>query len=164
MKKLAALAAGAAILLSAVPAFAVKPSTVPAAAPKATGGLTLGSPNQQISFNAFDYGPSSQDKGRVEYQNFDYPGGLHYTADVLCAKVDQSTHKAWFMFQIPDGFPGLSGLYVVSYVKDGGTPGTNGDLYGHTATADLNSAQSMCENGTAGVQLYPITGGNLVVH
>ncbi|HSX45047.1 MAG TPA: hypothetical protein VLF39_02985 [Candidatus Saccharimonadales bacterium] len=127
-----------------------------------TGGLTLSSPRQQISFNAFDYGvASSNDRGTVEYQNFDYSGGLHYTANILCATV--SGNNARFMFQIPNGFPGLSGLYVLSSVHDGGTPGTKGDTYGHTATGSLATAQSWCENNTS-VNNYPITGGNLVVH
>lgn len=128
-----------------------------------TGGLNLTGPRQQISFNAFDYGNSSLDTGNVEYQNFEYPGGLHYTANVLCANVKQATNQAWFMFQIPTGFPGLSGLYVVSYVKDGGTPGTKGDLYGHAATGDLATAKSWCESGTVGAG-YTVTGGNAVVH
>ena len=130
---------------------------------KATGGLTLSGPKQQISFNAFDYGDSSFDTGNVEYQNFDYPGGLHYTADVMCANVDPENHDAWFMFQIPDGHPGLSGLYVVSHVQDLGTPGKKGDIYGHAATGDLTTAMSWCENGT-GTSNYSVTGGNAVVH
>lgn len=130
----------------------------------ATGGLRLSGPKQQISFNAFDYGQSSDDKGQVEYQNFEYPGGLHYTANVLCANVKQATNEAWFMFQIPDGFPSLSGLYVVSHVADLATPGTKGDIYGHTASANLAEATSWCENGTAPVGNYAITGGNAVVH
>ena len=155
MKKLAILSAGVALLLYAVPAIA-------APASKATGGLTLGSPNQQISFNAFDYGASNLDKGKVEYQNFDYPGGLHYNADVLCAEV--SGNDAWFMWQIPPGFPGLSGLYVNAHVEDNGSPGTNGDIYGHDATAVLATALSNCETGATPANHYPITGGNLVVH
>lgn len=139
---------------------------VTAAAPNlvgsVTGGLTLADPHQQISFNAFDYGPnSSNDNGTVEYQNFDYPGGLHYTANVMCATVSGS--DARFMFQIPNGFPGLSGLYVVAEVHDGGSPGKGHDIYGHAATGDLATAQNWCENG-APVQNYTITGGNAVVH
>ena len=130
----------------------------------ATGGLTLSGPRQQISFNAFDYGDSSLDKGHVQYQNFEYPGRLHYTADVLCANVNPTDHKAWFMFQIPEGFPGLSELYVVSYVFDGGSPGTKGDIYGHTASADLATATSWCENGNAPDGYYTVAGGNAVVH
>lgn len=132
--------------------------------PKVTGDIWMSDPSQQIDFNAFDYGDSSVDKGTVEYWNYDYPGPLHYTANVLCANVNTSTKESWFMFQIPDGWPGLTGLYVVSYVKDVGTPGTNGDLYGHTATSDLSTAQSWCNNGTAPVSMYPIASGNLVVH
>ena len=150
--------AGAALLLYTVPAFA-------APAPKATGGLTLGSPNQQISFNAFDYGDADEDKGNVEYQNFEHPGGLHYKSDVLCANV--SGNDARFMWQIPDGFPGLSGLYVIAHVQDNGSPGTNGDIYGHTSTAAVKTALTLCENGDIdgpAFTYYPITGGNLVVH
>jgi hypothetical protein len=139
-------------------------TAIQAESKKVTGGLTLGSPKQQISFNAFDNGASSADKGTVEYQNFTYPGGLHYTADVLCANVNKSTHEAWFMFQIPAGYPGLSGVYVVSYVKDLGSPGTKGDTYGHTASGDLATAKNWCEAGNAFVGLYPVTGGNAVVH
>src|SRR3989344_7889424 len=144
MKKILVGVTASALMFANVvlPAFA-------AATPKATGGLTLGSPDQQVSFNAFDYGASTSDKGKVEYQNFEYPGGLHYNADVLCANVKGD--DAWFMYQIPEGFPGLSGLYVVSHVRDGGSPGTNGDVYGHTATADLAVATNWCENGTAPV-------------
>ncbi len=131
---------------------------------KATGEIIMGNPNQKMEFSAFDFGVSPKDKGEIEYWNYDYPGLLHYEAKVMCANVKPLTKEGWFMFQIPAGWPGLTGLYVVSYVKDGGTPGTNGDLYGHTVSSDLATAKSWCENGTAPVGMYPITGGNLVVH
>ena len=35
----------------------------------------------------------------------------------MCGYVDNVTDQARFMFQIPDGHPGLSGLYVVAYIK-----------------------------------------------
>ena len=134
---------------------------------KATGTIWMSNPDQMTSFVAFDAGVSSpDDHGNAEYSNFTYPadtpeGYLHYTASVLCATV--SDMDARYMYQIPEGFPGLSGLYVLSAVHDGGTSGTNGDTYGHTATSDLATAMSWCENGT-GVSNYPITAGNLVVH
>ena len=155
MKKLAILSAGVALLLYAVPAIA-------APASKATGGLTLGSPNQQISFNAFDYGASNLDKGKVEYQNFD--AGLHYNANVLCANVPVPGNDAWFMWQVPSDAPVAAGYYVVAHVEDNGSPGTNGDKYGHAATLVSQTALSWCEKGTAPVTDYSITGGNLVVH
>jgi len=130
---------------------------------KATGGIWMGNPSQQMQFSAFDQGDTVWDKGTVEYWNYEYPGLLHYTANVLCANVDQSNGDARFMFQIPDGWPGLSGLYVVSGVHDGGTPGTDGDTYGHAATSDMATAQGWCENGVSPT-LYTIVGGNLVVH
>ena len=132
---------------------------------KVTGGIWMSGPSQQMKFNAFDQGSTMFDKGSVEYWNYDYPGILHYTADVMCANVDQETGKARYMFQIPEGFPGLTGLYVVSSVMDGGTPGINGDSYGHSATPDLNTALSWCETGNGfSAAIYPITDGNLVVH
>ena len=128
--------------------------------PKATGEIWMSGPSQHMMFNAHDYGVEG-DKGEVEYWNYDYPGVLHYTASVLCAKV--GGNEARFMFQIPEGWPGLTRLYVVSWVKDGGTPGTNGDEYGHTATSSSTTAMEWCEGGV-GVSKYPITEGNLVVH
>jgi hypothetical protein len=104
---------------------------------KTTKGIWTSGPSQQMQFSAFDQGDTEFDKGQVEYWNYDYPGLLHYTADVMCATVEQAVGDARFMFQIPEGWPGLSGLYVVSAVHDGGTPGTKGDTYGHAATADL---------------------------
>lgn len=133
---------------------------------KATGDITMTLPSQKLKFSAFDYGTdSSKDKGFVEYWNYEYAGGLHYTAPVLCAAVNTSAHESRFMFQIPSGWPGLTGLYIVSLVKDLGTPGINGDLYGHAATADLTTAKGWCETGVGfAPAMYSITGGNLVVH
>jgi hypothetical protein len=128
-----------------------------------TGGLTLAGPHQQISIAAFDFGAnSSKDFGTVEYQNFDYPGGLHYVATIKCVTV--SGNNATFMFQIPPGHPGLSGLYVVASVHDGGSPAKSRDTYGHTATASLTQATNWCENANAPVTNYAITGGNVLVH
>jgi choice-of-anchor C domain-containing protein len=108
---------------------------------------------------------SSSNQGRVEYQNFEYPGGLHYTTKALCVYVDKTTKESRFMFQIPSGHPGLSGLYIVSDVKDGGAPGKTHDHYGHAATADLATAQDWCATGTGfSPAMYQITDGNIVVH
>ena len=129
--------------------------------PKATGDIWMSGPSQRMKFNAFDFGDdSNSDKGMVEYWNFDYPGPLHYKAKVLCADVNDD--EARFMFQIPNGWPGLTGLYVLAAVKDGGTPGTK-DTYGHAATSNLATAQNWCEDGV-GVTNYRIYKGNLVVH
>jgi hypothetical protein len=78
---------------------------------------------------------------------------LHYTASITCATVNRDASTASFGYTIPAGFPGLSGLNIVMSVYDGGSPGTNGDTYGHGV-------------GTCGgaVTTYAITSGNLVVH
>lgn len=138
---------------------------------KATGSISMGSPNQALSLSAFDDGPdSSLDKGTVEYSNFDYPTPgapeyLHYSTPILCATVDATNMDARFMYQIPEGWLGLSGLYVVGSVHDGGTPGADLDTYGHAATADYNTAKAWCETGSGFTpSMYPVTAGNLVVH
>lgn len=139
--------------------------TLPAVlAGKATGGIRLSNPKQQVSFEAFDYGESNLDKGSVEYSNFDFPGGLHYNADIICAKVNKTTSTVWFAYQIPDGHPGLSGLGIEVQIQDIGTPGTKGDTFGFNVAANGPSAVSLCEAGTPPVNSYTITGGNAVVH
>lgn len=81
-------------------------------------------------------------------------GSVHevfsYTASVYCAVIGDT--DATFGFLIPTGVP-YAGTSVVVTVHDGGTPGTNGDTWGHAV-------------GTCGdsVGNYPITSGNLVVH
>ena len=131
---------------------------------KATGGLNLGNPRQHMSFNAFDYGSSNLDMGVVEYSNFDYPGGLHYNADVLCANVDKENSDSWFAYEIPDGHPGLSGLGIMVRVHDGGTPGKKGDTFGFSVAANGTGAVALCEAGSTPTNNYPVTGGNAVVH
>ena len=122
----------------------------------------MSGPSQKMEFNAFDYGPLlPNDKGTVEYWNYEWPEPLHYTAHVLCATV--SGEDARFTFQIPDGWPGRSGLHVVAAVHEGGSPGTNEDAYGHAATLIPTEATAWCENGV-GVTSYPTVGGILVVH
>jgi hypothetical protein len=78
---------------------------------------------------------------------------LSYTASVSCAVV--GAVDATFVFTIPPGFPGLSGLAIVAKVHDGGTPGTDGDTWGH------GLATSLCDGSVVD---YPIVSGNLVVH
>jgi hypothetical protein len=74
-----------------------------------------------------------------------------YTATVTCAVIGDT--DASFGFTIPATAPALAGTPIVMSVHDGGTPGTNGDTYGHAV-------------GTCGdpVTAYTIVGGNLVVH
>lgn len=150
---LVALAAG----IVAAQALAAKPFT------QATGDIYMTNPSQHATFNVFDYG-SAGDRGSVSYTNFEYPGGLSFTADVICANVDSAAHAAWFTFQIPDGFPGLSGPYVEAKITDGGSPGAGNDTWGHTATSSATLAQTWCDAKGGGTNDYPIVSGNLVVH
>jgi hypothetical protein len=130
------------------------------------GQLTLSNPSQKIKFNIErkDDGDKNTSKSKIEYWNYDYPGGLHYTANVLCSSEDKTTHEARIMFQIPDGHPSLSGVYVVVYVKDG-KPTNSSDLYGHAATADLSIATTWCKTGAGfSPTMYTVTGGNVKIH
>ncbi len=119
----------------------------------------MSGPSQRIKF---DIGGNKQ-PDTVEYWNFDYPGGLHYQADVTCSNINTLAKEARFMFQIPPGYPGLSGTYVVAYVKD---QKHGADLYGHQATTDLNTATQWCQGGSdAGYSptMYPVTSGQVKV-
>ncbi len=136
---------------------------------RAHGKLLMSNPSQKIIFSvANSTGHDGNDdhegkrKNTVEYWNYTYPGGLHYSADVLCANVDPATKEARFMYQIPEGFPGLSGLYVVSYVKDVGNH--QPDLYGHNSTSDKDTATQWCQTGVGFVpSMYPVTKGNVEI-
>ena len=150
---------------------------------KAEGNIYMGSPRQKIKFNLSemlrsqsghdDDGDDDHEHGKktkspltygsVEYWNLDYAGGLHYKTEALCVSVNKVTKEARFMFQIPNGFPGLSGLYVVSYVKDAMTK-HGAEVYGHAATSNELTARTWCETGAGySPTLYTITKGELSV-
>ncbi len=141
---------------------------------KAHGDLKMADPSQSIKFNVanqtdsndshHDWHHDGDKRGNdVEYWNYDYPGVLHYKADVSCSYVNPQTNEARFMFQIPAGHPGLSGLYVVAYVKEVKQEHSP-DLYGHAATADLNTATQWCQTGDGfSPTMYAVTKGNVEV-
>ena len=124
----------------------------------ANGEIGMTSPSQKIKFNIA--------QGNVEYWNFEFPEGdstLHYTSTITCGFVDNVTNEARFMFQIPDGHPGLSGLYVVAYVKIVDAD-SKSYLYGHTATSDQATAQQWCQTGAGfAPQMYPVRAGVMYV-
>ena len=102
-------------------------------------------------------------KDTVEYWNYDYPGGLHYKAKVLCVGGDRSLKEARVMYQIPNGNGSLSGLYVIMYVKE---VKNGADLYGLSSTTSLSTATSWCESGaSAGFVpvMNPVTKGSINV-
>jgi len=128
----------------------------------ANGNLHLANPSQQITFNVTNDVTKEGNHNTVSYTNFDYPGGLSYQANVTCSYVNPETKEARFMFQIPDGHPGLSGLYVVAYAKE--VRGAQPDLYGHAATADLATATQWCQTGTGfSPTMYTITQGRVEI-
>ena len=144
---LAALVVG----LSASAAAAGRgPTPVTGTGHNANGEIAMDSPSQKIHFNIA--------QGTVEYWNFEYPEGdstLNYSSTITCGWVDNVTNEARFMFQIPEGRRGLSGLYVVAYVKIVDAD-SKSYQYGHAATSDQATAQQWCERVWAfGPQMSP---------
>ena len=135
---------------------------------KAEGDLRLINPNQRIKFKLSekDVSNSNHHKSKhnyVEYWNYEYPGILHYKANVICVEVDKITKEARFVFQIPPGWPGLTGLYVTAYVKDTKQKGV-ADLYGHAATGDLTIATAWCDTGVGfAPAMYSVVKGKVEV-
>jgi len=143
---------------------------------KVKGEMKMSDPSQKIVINVSDKKDDNSKKDKdedkkdnknntVEYWNYDYPGVLHYKADVLCTNINSDTNEARVMFQIPGGYPGLSGLYVVAYVKENNQKYAK-DLYGHNATTDLDTATQWCQGGSdAGFApaMYQVTKGDIEV-
>jgi len=130
-------------------------AAAPVAKTNANGEIQMLNPHQKIHFNI--------QTTNVEYWNYDYPGGLNYTSTITCSWVDVPNQQARFMFQIPAGHPGLSGLYVVAYIKIVDSP-TKQYLYGHAATSDLATATQWCQTGTGfSPAMYPVKSGVLYV-
>jgi hypothetical protein len=146
----------AALALFAGQARAMKAETnAPAAKTNANGEIQMLNPHQKIHFNI--------QRTTVEYWNYDYPGGLNYTSTITCSWIDVPTQQARFMFQIPAGHPGLSGLYVVAYIKIVNSE-TKQYLYGHAATSDLATATQWCQTGTGfSPGMYQVKSGVLYV-
>src|SRR3954471_15357097 len=153
---LAVLALFAAALLSGYASAAEAPA--PVAKANANGEIQMLSPYQKIHFNIATK--------KVEYWNYDQPDGagtLHYQSTITCGFVDKVAKEARFMLQIPEGHPGLSGLYVVGYVKIVDAA-TKQYLYGHSSTGDLATATSWCQTGAGfAPALYSVKSGVLYI-
>ena len=129
------------------------PAEAPVAKTNANGEIQMLDPHQKIHFNV--------QTGNVEYWNYEYP--LNYTSTITCSWIDVPSQQARFMFQIPAGHPGLSGLYVVAYVKIIDSA-TKQFLYGHSATSDLATATQWCQTGTGfSPGMYPVKSGVLYI-
>lgn len=157
MKKIVLLAALALAAIAASQALAAPGFT------QATGDVTFASPNQELVFNAFDYG-SAGDRGTVTYTN---QGVTSYQANVFCANVQSAAHVANFAYQIPAGTgSGLDGLYIVWQVRDGGSGLGSTDSAGFDVAPNAQVATDWCNNNSWSPASYnfPVVAGNLVVH
>jgi hypothetical protein len=148
------------LVLGALALALMLPAAASAVRPggNANGEIQMLNPHQKIKFNV--------QQGNVEYWNFDFPEGagtLHYQTTISCSFIDAATKEARIMFQIPAGHPGLSGLYVVSYVKIVDAA-TKSYLYGHAGTADLATATAWCQTGSGfSPSMYKVKSGVLYV-
>ena len=124
----------------------------------ANGEIQMLSPHQKIHFNIATK--------NVEYWNYDYPEGagtLNYQSTITCGSIDKVAKEARFMFQIPEGHPGLSGLYIVGYIKIVDAA-TKQYLYGHAATSDQATATQWCQTGVGfSPAMYTVKSGVLYV-
>ena len=147
-----------ALLALAAPASMAGRASEPVVKANANGEIQMLAPHQKIHFNIA--------QGNVEYWNFDYAegdGSLYYQTTITCSSINKETSEARFMFQIPSGHPGLSGLYVVAYVKIVDAE-TKDYLYGHAATSDLGTATQWCQTGSGfGPGMYEVKSGVLYV-
>jgi hypothetical protein len=144
--------------LAAPASMAGRGTAVSAVKANANGEIQMLAPHQKIHFNIA--------QGNVEYWNFDYAegaGSLNYRSSITCSSIDKVGSQARFMFQIPDGHPGLSGLYVVVYVKIVDAD-TKDYLYGHAATSDLATATAWCQTGAGfAPSMYEVKSGVLYI-
>jgi hypothetical protein len=157
MKRFVLLAALALAAIVASQAFAAPSFT------QATGDVTFAGPNQELAFNAFDYGTTG-DRGAVTYTN---QGVTSYQANVFCANVNSAGRWANFAYQIPAGTgQGLDGLYIVWQVKDGGSAGAGNDTAGFDVAHGQAEAASLCNSNDWHPTYYNfgVATGNLVVH
>ena len=122
------------------------------------GEIQMLSPHQKLQFNL-------QTKN-LEYWNFDYPeafGSLNYQTTILCSSLNKPAQEARVLFQIPAGHPGLSGLYVVIYVKIVDA-GTKSYLYGQAVPSDLATGTQWCQTGVGfSPSMYAVKSGVLYV-
>lgn len=112
-----------------------------------SGHLWLENPSQEVEFNANNVPDQATvhnaKKGVVRYRNYDYPGGvLDYTTDIICANANPDTEVGRFMYQIPEGHPGLSGLYVILQVSKGRKGTSN---YAQAVTTNAETALAWCQ-------------------
>lgn len=174
-KKIAALAAAGAILLSAATAFAIKPANTPNngnSHNKATGTVEWTArrgalPGIVTSFNAHDIHPenSQEDKGTIETYRPTGPGFEEGTIVINLACVRVTENDAWFAgtaTEATGGYSGNVGNVYLYWVRDNGTPGSEGpDLIGGNPYADLGQACAKMGTWTGSGE---VDDGNLVVH
>jgi hypothetical protein len=101
-------------------------------APRATGGGTFGfGGEQRLEFQAHDYGPPADDRGRAHYENLalTLPSGGHfsYTADIICADIEPTVVRFGYIIPSTPETGALAGTNIIWVVKDGGSPGEGND-------------------------------------
>lgn len=131
------------------------------------GTMHMKSPSQQLKIHAANTAAGQwwhhNRNNTIEYWNYDYleaGKALHYTANTICQNIDPASKSARVLFQIPAGHPGLSGLYVVIQVAEGGKH--HPDSYAQQVAPDLATGTQWCQTGVGySPTSYAVTKSNL---
>jgi hypothetical protein len=108
-------------------------------------------------FNAHADAPGRYPDRGVAYMELFGPSGWTRTVDFSRVEVDSD--QAWMCGEITAG--DSAGSWMTMWVKDVGTPGSDGDLIGAYKGTEVAACNRVTERWTGG---GTVTGGNLMVH
>ncbi|MFZ1947631.1 MAG: hypothetical protein WAW06_08795 [bacterium] len=134
-----------------------------ASPPKATGGIQFYRVEDDstqiqswVEFEAHQINADGAGKGQLRYHD---EIGNKLAAKITCVAVwdDYATFSGEV---VSTNIPDWEGKWLVVWVHDADSPGSNGDEFG----ADLYDADTGCAAGTVPREWSPVIAGNLVVH
>ncbi|MFM9995825.1 MAG: hypothetical protein ACKVU4_08495 [Phycisphaerales bacterium] len=128
---------------------------------KSTGGITfqVGAACAQATFNAHEPAGNQAAKGVFNYRDVT-PTGAVRLFQVKVQRCVVNGDRATFVGNVVmSNVPGWRDRWVRVWVRDGGTPGRNGDLLTFRFFPRLTDAAT-----AAPITWFPATGGNLTVH
>jgi len=165
-----------ALMLVLVAVFLLPGGTAPALADGmsgVTGGIHFAAPDFGMEgwmrFDVHATGPGDLATGWLRWQEYrESDGWRRVVAHPICTVFGESegAPAAVVVVQIDSrtGWgEGEAGQYVPVWVRDGGTPGWNGDKFA-TLTWPPQDTAPDCEYGEPGFIFATIDGGNLMIH
>jgi len=151
-----------AIALVAVLAL-VFAATAFAGTAKATGGVQYTPEGHFLNFNVHENKTGTKVWGNVKNRT---PDGSSYHAKVCCVNVISADTVLFAAEIVASDIPGISvGNGILIQVKDGGSPGTKGDIvWGQLFSTAATAAAACATQTTPSLGPYAVLSGNLVVH